>query len=277
MIGRLLREPLVHFLALGGLLFIGFSVLNEDLPETPKEIRVTAQVIEGLTQSFEAAWRRPPSATERAALIEAHIRQEVLVREAQALGLDRNDAVIRQRLQQKMDFLLSSSANALTPTDADLSGFLQEHADRFRIPGQVAFQQVYLGQTVELGAVDAAIDKLNTGTPPQTLAQSSLLPVTLPLTSVQAVDATFGPGVGETLTEVPLHQWVGPVISGYGVHVVLVSERTDPVLPDLSLIRDKVEAGWRETRAEEMAETLYQDLRDGFDIQVETMGEDAVE
>lgn len=269
MIRTILREPLVHFLVLGGALFVGFAWLSPEQPETPQQIRVTQQDVQGLVQSFETAWRRPPTDDERMGLIEAHIRQEVLVREAEALGLDRNDAVIRQRLQQKMEFLLSASANALIPEEAELDDFLRANADRYRLPGEVAFTQVYLGQTAELGAVDAALAALAGGAGPETLGQTTLLPTTLPLTSVQAIDATFGPGVGAALSDVPLDQWVGPLVSGYGVHLVRVSERTAPVLPELAEIRDQVEAGWREAKADEMAEDLYQDLRAGFEISVE--------
>lgn len=269
MLTRALREPLLHFLLLGGLLFVGFRLLNTEPPPAPDTIIVTARDLAGLEQSFEAAWRRPPTEPERAALIDSHIRQEVLVREAQALGLHRDDAVIRQRLQQKMEFLLASSANALQPSDADLQAYLQDHADRYQQAGQVAFDQVFLGQTATLEAVDAARAALDAGADPLTLGPQSLLPSAMALTPAQAIDSTFGTGFAAILADIPAGDWAGPVLSGYGVHVVRVTRRTPPTLPDLAQIRDRVEAAWRKDKAQELAEALYQELRTGFMIEIE--------
>ena len=137
--GPILREPLVHFVVIGALLFAAFGYLNPEPAEVPNKIVVTTSDIEVLEQAFQNNWRRPPNDDERAAIIDAHVRQEVLVREAEGLGLDRNDAIIRQRLQQKMDFLLSSGANAVVPTDEELEAFLNENLDRYLVSGKMAF------------------------------------------------------------------------------------------------------------------------------------------
>ncbi|MEX0283144.1 MAG: peptidyl-prolyl cis-trans isomerase [Paracoccaceae bacterium] len=265
----LLREPLLHFLIAGAFLFAGYLYLNPTSEVAPDEIVVTAVDIETMAQAFEASWRRAPTEDEQQALVESFIREEVLVREAEALGLDRDDAIIRQRLRQKMDFLLSSGANALTPTDEDLTTFLTENADRFEVRGQIAFDQVYLGQSVVLEDVDAAKAALQSGADANTIGQQTLLPATLPLSHPISIDSTFGAGFAGNLLNLPMGDWAGPVISGYGVHVVRVTERTDPTLPPLGEIRDKVEAGWRDQRAGELAEALFEELRSRYTIQIE--------
>jgi hypothetical protein len=113
---RLAREPLVHFLGIGALVF-ALHGAGETAPTTPGEtvITVAPAQVERLAAQFEAAWRRSPSRQEIAALVEDHVREEIYYREALALGVDRDDTVIRRRLRQKMEFLGEGAASALDP------------------------------------------------------------------------------------------------------------------------------------------------------------------
>lgn len=107
---RLLREPLLHFLVIGGLIFLLYSAVD-DTRETPADvIVVTPARIDQLAADFKAVWKQMPTADELDALIEEHVREEVYYREALALGLDRNDTVVRRRLRQKMEFLTDTGA-----------------------------------------------------------------------------------------------------------------------------------------------------------------------
>lgn len=266
---RILREPLVHFLLMGALLFGAFQVFDPRPQEAPDRIMLTARQIAGLEASFQSSWRRPPTKKERAALIDAYIREEVLVREAKALGLARNDPIIRQRLRQKMEFLLTSGAQALTPSEGDLRAFVEANPDRYRIDAQIAFEQVYLGQSATEIEVDGLRKALDSGTDPNTLGQSTLLPRAMPLSPTLAIDTTFGAGLSRQLEVLPLKVWSGPVVSGYGVHMVRVIGHSAAKLPPLEQIREAVEAGWRDAQAEELSENLYQELLDGYTVQVE--------
>lgn len=268
--GTILREPLLHFIVIGGLLFVAFGILNPEPAQTPDRIVVSAADIEVLEQAYQASWRRPPNEAEREAIIDAFVRQEILVREAQALGLDRNDTVIRQRLQQKMDFLLSSGANASVPTDEDLQAFLSENADRYQMQAQVAFQQIYLGQTASEEVVAAALDELNSGTAPEEVGERTLLPENVQLSAASTINASFGSNLASALETQPLGEWSGPVQSGYGVHLVRVTDQVPPRLPPLADIRDKVEIEWREARAEELSEAIYEELRQQYSVDIET-------
>ncbi len=269
MLRRILREPLFHFLLLGGLLFGAYQVIAPNTERTSDRITLTPQHIAGFDASFQSTWRRPPTEEERAALIDAYIREEVLVREAEALGLERNDPIIRQRLRQKMDFLLTSGANALTPSDADLQTFLEANPDRYRIGAQIAFEQVYLGQSATQQETDRMRAALEAGTDPNTLGQRTLLPQAMPLSPTVAIDSTFGAGLSGQLEALPSETWAGPVISGYGVHLVRITGRSAALLPPLDQIRDAVEAGWRDARAQDLSESLYQELLSGYIVQIE--------
>jgi hypothetical protein len=252
--GALLREPLLHFLVLGALLFGLFGLLDDTPPPAPAErIVVTEAEAERLAGRFEATWRRPPDAAERARLLERYVEEEVLVREARTLGLDRGDAVVRQRLAQKMGFLIESGAEAAEPTDAVLRSHMESHPDRFRVPARVAFEQVPLGDD-GAGPVLAALDA---GASPGAVGGRSLLPAFVPPSPRQAVDGTFGEGFFDAVAALPPGEWAGPVASGYGGHVVRLGEHRPARLPPLEEVRGEVERDWRaETRVRLAGERL---------------------
>jgi len=140
----ILREPLLHFLVLGGLLFGLFGLTRGPENEGAHQIRVSAAQVEQLAAQFSRTWMRPPTEEELAGLIERHIRSEVFYREALAMGLDQDDPYVRNRLGQKLEFLLDDLSADTEPGDATLAQYLRKHAERFRAPARVSFEQVYL-------------------------------------------------------------------------------------------------------------------------------------
>ncbi|WP_372798845.1 hypothetical protein [Pontiella sp.] len=127
---RLLKEPLIHFILLGAALFAVYAGLNR--PDSKEGIVVTASMVQALEAQFSNDWNRAPSAEERQGLIRDYVREELAVREALALGLDRNDPVVRQRLRQKIELMVEEDAVVRAPTDGELENYLQANADLFR-------------------------------------------------------------------------------------------------------------------------------------------------
>ena len=178
---RLLREPLVRFFLIGGAIF-GLYALVDD---TPPPVAANALVITDddalrLVAEFEATWRRPPTVAELDFMIGDRVREEVYVREALALGLDRDDAVIRRRLQMKMEFLTESGAETLAPDDATLGAHLAAHPERFTEPPLVAFEQVLLEDRVNPEEATLVAARLNAGGVPGGDARPTLLPRCVP-------------------------------------------------------------------------------------------------
>ena len=128
---QLLREPLVHFLVLGAALFVAFGLVGNRTDGSPEKIVVTKPQIDALATGFELTWQRPPTAEELQGLIQDRVREEVYCREAMALGLDKDDAVIRRRLRQKMEFVSEDTATEREPTEDDLRAYLKAHPDSF--------------------------------------------------------------------------------------------------------------------------------------------------
>ena len=119
---HLLREPLIHFLLIGGALFCVYA-LAPDAPTGPaasKEIRLSLDEISQLTLLHQSQWRRPPTAQELQRLVENKVQQEILYREALAMGLDKDDEIVKRRMAQKMQFLAEDVAAAREPTTAEL-------------------------------------------------------------------------------------------------------------------------------------------------------------
>ena len=272
---KLLREPLVHFLILGAMLFGVFALLGERSSARTGQIVVTPGHIEHLTVSFTRTWQRPPTAPELAGLIEDYIREEVLYREAVAMGLDRDDTIVRRRLRQKLEFLTEETAETAPPADAELQTFLQQHADAFRVEPRLAFQHVYLSRDRRGDAIDTdareLLAQLTTGATTDTAALGDpfLLPHAFVLLSRNEITRLFGDAFATQLQHLEPGHWVGPIESAYGLHLVFIHERTDGRLPALDEVRQAVQREWLAARRKELNEQFYQHLRARYTVVVE--------
>jgi hypothetical protein len=245
-LSRLLRDPLVHFFLLGAAVFGLFAAVDDTPPPVAANVlAVSEDDARRLVAEYEATWRRPPTAAELDHMIGQFVREEVYVREALALGLDRDDAVIRRRLQTKMEFLTESGAEAVQPDDATLQAHLEANADRFAEPPLVAFEQILLDERVGAEEVELVEARLNRGIAPGAAARPTLLPPVFRPSPVQVVDGTFGTGFFDALGALPVGTWAGPVGTSLGRHLVRVTERSGARLPPLSEIRARVEQDWR--------------------------------
>ena len=201
MIARLLKEPLAHFLVLALAIFALYGALNRtDAPPTD-EIVVTGAKIEQLAGLFAKTWQRPPTASEVKVLIDDHVKEEILYREALALGLDKDDTVIRRRLRLKMEFLSQAQAESTTPSEAELEAFLKSNPDRFQIDPTLAFRQVLLsperrGETIEQDVASVLeVLRAKPDTDPATLGDPTILPAELPPTRKVSVRSDLWRGL----------------------------------------------------------------------------------
>lgn len=266
----LAREPLLHFLVLGAALFAGDAWLRPVRPASPNApIVVTQARVLNLAGNFTRTWQRPPTREELAGLIEAHVREEVMVREALALGLDRDDAIIRRRLQQKLEFVSEEAAALAPPTDAQLQAHLAAHPERFRRPARVTFSQIYLDPARRKGALegDAArlLETLNRAgsarEPPDVGDRLLLLEPRYSDLPQQELESRFGPEFAQALPKLPPGRWAGPVASGYGAHLVRLEALQGGGLATLDEVRPQVLREWANARREALARDFYARLR----------------
>ncbi len=202
---RLLREPLLHFLAIGGLIFLLFAAVD-DTGEAPADVIViTPERIKQLAAGFRSVWKRMPTDDELDALIDEDVREAVYYREALALGLDRNDTIVRRRLRQKMEFLMDTGAYFLEPSAGELEAYFAANEQTYRRGPRLAFEQVYLGETPGAETITRALSALQSdpATGPSTLGERTLLPAQLGLSPPNAIDGVFGKDFFELLAELP--------------------------------------------------------------------------
>lgn len=264
---RFLREPLLHFFVLAGAVFGLFALVEDSPPHVAANVlEVTEDDTRRLVAEFEATWRRPPTVAELDHMIGQLVREEVYVREALALGLDRDDAVIRRRLQTKMEFLTESGAEAVEPDDAALEAHLQANTDRFAEPPLVAFEQILLDERVGSEEVQLVEARLNRGLDPGEAARPTLLPPVFRLSPEQVVDGTFGTGFFDALGVLPVGTWAGQVETSLGRHLVRVTERRESRLPPLSEIRARVEQDWRAEFTAQLREERFEALLGRYEV-----------
>lgn len=263
----ILREPLVHFLIAGGAVFLILELTASPLPErATAEIVIRESETERLAQGFKAVWRRAPNEEELNLLVEDHIREEVLVREALKLGLDQNDTVLRRRMRQKMEFLISSAVSGQPPESTTIKAYFAENQSQYTRPASVTFEHVFIGEAADDDRLQTSLELLNGGAVPASIGQRSLLPSSFRNSSPQEIDGAFGAGFFDQLTPLLIGRWAGPVRSGYGFHLVRLSAYSEPSMPEFDLIEDQVIEDWRREREAVLLEEAYLGLRGQYVI-----------
>lgn len=268
-IRAVMREPLLHFLLAGAGLFLLFSFVSEPKVAGDDEIIVTSGQIEHLTTLFVKTWQRAPRAEELQGLIDNFILEEVLYREATAIGLDQDDTIIRRRLKQKMEFLVDDFS-AADPSDVDLQQFLDADPERFRTESQITFEHVYLVDA-ESTTVEALLASLVNGTAIDSgiTSPSGLLPRSFSNASETMVASQFGQAFKDQLFLQEVGYWTGPVESPFGTHLIRIEQIVEGRVPPLDEIRDVVQREWLVDRRESAQQAFFQALRDRYTITIE--------
>ncbi|MCU0789281.1 MAG: peptidylprolyl isomerase [Verrucomicrobia bacterium] len=273
---RLIREPLVHFLLLGAALFALDSALSRKAASPADEIVVSQGQIENLTANFAKAWQRAPEPEELKTLVDEYVKEEMLSREAIKLGLDRQDPVIRQRLQQKMEFLAEDLSATVDPTDEELANYLEQNPERFQQDARFTFRQVYLdpdkrGTNIDADAA-ALLGRLRAGGARieiDDLGDRLLLPREFIKEPRAAVSAQFGLEFANALGRAPAGEWSGPIVSSFGQHLVWVSERSEPRLPPLEEVRSRVERSLATARRQEAVQAFLKECLERYTVTVQ--------
>jgi PPIC-type PPIASE domain len=275
LIARLLREPLVQFLALGAVLFALYGVAGKRNAEAPDKIVVSASRIATLGDGFARTWRRPPSEQELQGLIEDYIRDEVFYREGRAAGLDRDDVVIRRRVRQKMEFL-AEDMSVPEPSDEQLAAYLASNPERFRAEDEITFHQVFLSATRRANTIESdskqvasVLDRADAAVDATALGDPFLLGEEFRGVSTSKVTSIFGESFAQRIVAMEKGRWQGPVSSGFGQHFVFISERVSGSLPPLDAARPTVRREWANARRVEAERKLYASLRERYEVVVE--------
>ena len=272
---RWLREPLVHFLAIGALLFLVFNWRGGGGPSSNR-IVITPGQIDSMVAGFTRTWQRPPTDQELKGLLDDYVREEMATREAMALGLDRDDTVIRRRLRQKLEFVAEDTIDAAPATEAELQAWLDAHPDAFRTEAQVAFRQVYLSPDRRGAAVDAdaraLLARLSAAGPSVAIDRAGdalMLPLEVDSSTRTDIARQFGEEFADAILKVEPGRWTGPLNSGYGLHLVFVRERREGRVPGLAEVRAIVEREFLGDRRKRRLNAMYERMLEDYRITVE--------
>jgi hypothetical protein len=272
MFRRLLRDPLVHFLGVGALLFGIYALVGPSRPGGDS-IVITKAAIAEMTRQQATLAGRPVTKDELAALIESRIRDEVFYREGLKMGLDRSDLVIERRVRQKYE-LIAEEEDSVEPSDADLEAYLRAHPERFRQPPDVTFAQIIIPAegpgTMSAERLALLRKRLEAGADPLSIGQATQLPLRVDDMPLDLVARAFGGPFAESLLAIPVGSWQGPVASGYGAHFVRLDRRTLKPTPRLQDVRSEVQREWENARRERTRAERFAQLRKQYRIVVET-------
>jgi peptidyl-prolyl cis-trans isomerase C len=272
---KILKEPLLHFLLLGVLLFAVNAWRTGRRAEAgvTARVEVTAAVIERLRAGYERQFGQKPDETELRGLITAHIREEVLSREALALGLDRDDTIVRRRLAQKMEFLTDDLAVAAEPDAAALGRFFETNAARYARPARVSFRHVYFSREKRGAGADAtareALAALAKGASDAEMGDAFLHGFEFAERGPEDLTALFGPEFAMRLSALPVSAWSGPISSSYGLHLVRVEARSEPKAASLVEVRTTVVRDFQEERRQAANREVFERLKQRYEITVD--------
>jgi len=275
---RFLKEPLLHFIVLGMAIFAGYAWLSDG--GAARHIVVTRGQQESLIASFERAWQRPPTPEEFDGLLRDFIRQEIAYREADQMELDRNDIVIQRRLRQKLELLTEDLAAMAPPTGEELDAWYSEHAASYRTEPRYSFEQIYFSADLrgdhtreDLLATLAALESGNESSDAIDAGDAISLPQKMRDAPRFEVAATFGGEFADALETLPIGAWSGPVKSGYGLHLVRLSQRVESRIPALADVEQRVSNDLLTDRRRRAVDALYDRLAENYTITVESLDE----
>ena len=272
-----LREPLLHFTIAGALLFGGYVWLDRgaeaSLPEEP--IRIGEGEVRWLRETFATQWRRSPTTEEMKGLLATLTEEELLAREARALGLDQHDTIVRRRLAQKLSFIIEDTSRIADPSEGELRRFHSEHAERYQTDARVTFSQIFFSPErrpqAEADATAALIRVSASGAPiagdPMLLDDS--------YDSVDQADVTslFGADFAKAVFAAPPGSWLGPLTSAYGVHLVQVTAVRPGGARRFEDVREAVTNDWRRERERETKAAYLSRLREKYRISTDPSAE----
>ena len=221
---------------------------------------------------FEAQWGREPTPQELDKLVDADVKEEILYREGLALGLDRDDEIVRRRMAQKMQFLAEDVAAAHQPTDAELKAWFDQNAKLFEEPARVSFRHLYFSPDRRAANAEADAGKALTEVKgePQDVKFAGADPFMFQDfyrdKTAEYLDKEFGPLFTAAVEKLPAGSWQGPIQSGFGWHLVFVDTVIPARTPAFEEIEPDVKQAWLSDQKEKAVKRAYEDMRAKYTV-----------
>lgn len=264
---QILLEPLLHFIVLGALIFGVYQFV----PNTNNSVTfvVSKQRIQILSELFKATWHRSPTNKELNALIDDHILEELYYREALLLGLDQDDPVIRRRLQQKMEFISNDLSSLIDATDVELELFLTKNIEKYRGEPTYTFKQIFIDPMKHDKPYLLAQQWLDSIELSKPNGDDTMLPETLNLKTQREISSIFGDEFSASITNEKSGIWLGPITSGFGLHLIYINNVQHEQKPLLDQVRDKVNRDWAYQQQGKLQLAMDARLRQKYGVTVD--------
>ena len=272
----LLKEPLVHFLLIGAVIFAAHTLWQSRQSTAERTIIISQDALQRLSTIWAGEAGREPTPDDVRGLLAEYVREEVLYREALRLGLDEDDTIIRRRLAQKMGFLLSNDTSTQTLTDADLRTAFDANPEQYRAPARISFVHIPFNipsagtsRDAEIANIAARLNTPDAPSPDQVGDPFMLARRHVDIDET-SLGRLFGRDFARDVFELPVGEWSQPLRSRLADHLVKIDTRTPGGIPAFETVADKVRANEteRQKRVRDAAalETLmerYQVIIDG--------------
>jgi peptidyl-prolyl cis-trans isomerase C len=271
---RIIREPLVHFLFLGALIFFTASFINNRNRLADKTIFIGNDKIANIYRLYTITNGAPPTKKQLDAMIDDYIKEEVFYRESLKMRLDKGDEIIRRRLSQKMEFLQTDLSIVPAPTESQLLAFYQNHLASFRDSGEVSFTHIYFNAD-KTGEEDAkrraaltksGLVKSNLKRAPEQGDAFSMLFDYAAVNKLDIIQLFGNKPILDSLFASPLQQWIGPVESGYGWHLLYINQRKEGSVSPYQLIKTRVNDQYIAVTRDSLNKAAYEKLEGKYDI-----------
>lgn len=265
---------------IGAAIFLLYGLTGQqEIVDQERAITITTGEIAWLTNSWEKRWNRPPTGEERDGIIKQYLRETILYREAVAMGLDRDDTIIRRRMAQKMEFLSQDLITPEPPEKDELHSYFEAHIDKYQKPDLITLTHVFLDpdkrEDQTLRDAETIKTKLMALKQPpqdaQAFGDAFMLQSYYPERSEAELSKLFGSGFAQPVFELEPHQWHGPVLSGYGTHLVYVHDRMDADPPLFTDVKEQVRQDWESDHREKLNEQFINSLMARYDVTIEEM------
>lgn len=267
-LSRLVREPLVHFILLGAGLFALTQFNQNTRNQAALQIVVTQERIAALASAWEIQQGSPPNPDQLQSLVLEDVQEEILAREAMAMGLGENDKIIRRRLAQKLRFLLSDASLPQTADETSLRDYYETHAELYTARARISFRHIYFSGTSRPAPSADATAQLaaSDGETPLT-GDPFFLPARFEQATEIRIRSDFGPAFWSALQGLPEGEWAGPVSSGFGAHLVFIEARAPEILRPFEEVREQVATDWQTAQQTALTEQRLQDILARYSVE----------
>lgn len=271
-----LKEPFFHFLLIGLGIFLLYGFTTVEPQEDHKRIEITTVDTDRLVTVWEKRWNRPPTKNEFEGILNQTIRQEALYREALTIGLDKNDAVVRKRMVQKLEFISSDIMTIDIPSDEVLQAYLDRHVQKYQTPGSITFRQVffntekdsYVSISKKIEMLLKALNQEDNEIDIQNAGDVFLQGMFFKDESVFEIDRLFGKAFREKLFSQTTNRWIGPIESGFGLHLIYIDEKVKSKKALLEDVRESVLRDWTYDERKKLNDAFVDNLLKKYEIVV---------